>query len=59
MLQGEYAQAKGFYERAVGKWEEDLGPDHGKVARALNGMAVVLRELVSVYVYFQMPPRLR
>lgn len=48
IIQGKYAEAKSYYERAIEKWEKLLGPEHETVAEVLVGMAESLRELVRV-----------
>jgi len=40
-LQGKYDDARAYYERALAVWEGALGPDHPKVATALNNLGLV------------------
>jgi tetratricopeptide (TPR) repeat protein len=38
-MQGRYAEAEPLYRRALGIWEESLGPNHPNVAKGLSNLA--------------------
>ncbi|MEM9454537.1 MAG: tetratricopeptide repeat protein, partial [Myxococcota bacterium] len=40
-IQGEYEEAKRYYNRALEVWEKALGADHSKVAMILNSLGMV------------------
>ena len=46
-VQGKYADAEVLYKRAVKIWTHICGPDHPRVATALNNRAAVLKAQVT------------
>ncbi|CAN0353702.1 unnamed protein product, partial [Ectocarpus sp. 13 AM-2016] len=45
-LQGDYPQAEQLLARAAEIWKASFGPEHPKVATALNNLAFVLEKQV-------------